>query len=73
MACISPAQVLSHVARALYAAAVVVTDGHGTAALAFPASPDHRRRLERIRGVLRGMRARVFLVRDDRSVEDWIP
>ena len=67
----TPAQRLSHVSRALYKVAFVVSAGEHQAALAVPSDAGHRKLIDDIAPALAALKVAVFLVNDDFAVETY--
>ena len=65
-----PAQKRSHVSRALYTVASIVSTGKHQAALAVPSDDGHRKLIDDIAPALAALNVTVFLVKNDLTVED---
>ena len=63
-------QKLDHVSCALYTAVGVVSDGKHKAGIALPSDPKHTELIRRIKPALKTLKMIVFLVDEDRTVQE---
>jgi len=66
----SSSQTFSHVAKALYTAARLFSEGRCTSGIALPATDQHRKRAPAIRPALEPLGVGAFLVAEDRTVHE---